>query len=246
MNRTLLGLLAYIAVAVFVDASSVSAQTRSTITGTVKDDTGGILPAATVTLESPVLVGGPQTSSSSTDGTYRFPDLPPGVYTISAALPGFRSVQRPGVRVLFGTTVTVDMTLPLSAVNDVITVTGDTSPVDVRSAAATVKIDDDLLQNLPLMADRRTAFELFSLSPGITGRSGLGGARDANALMLDGTLTTVPDRQGTNAAVLNANWLLALRQWNGAPCSVSLNVADCPVSSLGPPTFVRSSSALRP
>lgn len=183
------------------------AQTRSIVAGTVMDASGGVLPGATVTLESAVLLGGTQTAVTGTGGTYRFAELPPGAYTLTTALDGFRTVRREDIRVLFSTTVTVDVVLPVAGVSDVVTVTAAAPAVDVRTAAATVKIDEDLLQRLPLMADRRTAFEVFALSPGITGRSAFGGARDANALLMDGTPTTVPNSQGTNAAVLNTNWL---------------------------------------
>ena len=194
-------------VALLAPLASVSAQTRSVIEGTVKDTTAAVLPGASLTLESPELVGGAQTTVATADGKYRFTDLLPGTYTVTAALQGFQTIKRSQLRLQFGTTLTMDFALPVATVAETITVSGEAPVVDVRTAAATTKIDEELLQSLPLFADRRTAFDVFSISPGINGRSAYGGARDANGLMLDGSNTSVPDRQGTNAAVLNTNWL---------------------------------------
>ena len=61
-----------------------------TIRGVVKDSEGGVLPGVTVTATSPSMAT-PITAVSTTDGTYRLLNLPPGEYTITAELPGFRS-----------------------------------------------------------------------------------------------------------------------------------------------------------
>src|SRR5436190_20569980 len=68
------------------------AGTTGVITGTVKDDTGGVIPGATVTLANES--GTVQTVKSSGDGSYRFRGVPVGVYTVSAA---FTGLQQEGV-----------------------------------------------------------------------------------------------------------------------------------------------------
>jgi hypothetical protein len=187
--------------------AQAAAQTRSILTGTVTDTTGAVLPGVTVTLESPDLVGGAQTTTTSASGVFRFTDLPPGVYSLRTAIAGFQTIERTELRLLFGTTLTVDFRLRLADVTDTVTVRGDAPVVDVTTAAATTKIDEQMLQSLPLTSNKRNAFEVFQLSPGINGRSAYGGARDANNLMVDGVATTHPERQGTNAAVVNTNWM---------------------------------------
>src|SRR5258708_15756697 len=92
-----------LAVAVIALASAVVATTTpllaqavqtSTLTGTVKDGTGAILPGVTVTVASPSQVGGVQTSVTDSQGIFRFPALHPGVYQMEAALSAFRTMRR--------------------------------------------------------------------------------------------------------------------------------------------------------
>lgn len=184
-----------------------SAQTRSRITGTVTDVSQAVLPGVTVTLESPDLVGAAQTFTTEAYGVYRFVDLPPGVYQITAALAGFQTVKRGDLRLLFATTLTIDLTLPVGGTTETLVVVGRAPAVDVTTSQSTSKVDADLIQSTPTVTDPRNGLEILAMSPGINFRSALGGARDANEILLDGTSTTLPERQGTNAAVVNPNWM---------------------------------------
>jgi len=186
--------------------SPVEAQTRSAIVGVVSDGTGAVLPGTSLTLESSALVGGPQSAISNAQGGYRFVDLPPGTYSLSVSLTGFRGLKRTGLRLQFGTTLTIDAALEVGSAESV-TVEGRTPLVDVTTAQSTTKIDSDLLLGLALVVNKRSSVELLELTPGIKDHSAYGGSRDANELLLDGAPTTVPDRQGANAVVIASNWL---------------------------------------
>src|SRR5919109_3394585 len=74
--------------------------------GTVSDSQRAIMPGVTVTAEAASLIGG-QTTVTGTDGTYRFPSLPPGTYTLTFELPGFKTYQRSGIVLALGTRLTV-------------------------------------------------------------------------------------------------------------------------------------------
>jgi hypothetical protein len=188
--------------------SGAWAQTRSSITGAVKDSTGGVLPGVTVSLESPQLVGGAQHVTTNERGEYRFIDLPPGSYELTAALTGMQTARRTGLALQFGTTATIDLTLGVGGGTETLIVEGRAPVVDVTTAEATTKIDATLLEDTPVTRNQAGgAAELIQLSPGIVAHSSFGGARDANELLLDGSPTTIPERQGTNAAVVNSNWL---------------------------------------
>jgi hypothetical protein len=182
------------------------AQTRASITGSVTDGTGAVLPGATLTLESPNLVGGAQSVTSDERGGYRFSDLPPGAYQLQASLAGFQTLQRKGLRLTFGTTITVDISLTVGTA-ETVTVEGESPTVDVTTAQSTTKVDADLIQNLPLFTNQREAYTVFELSPGSKDRASFGGSRDSNELLLDGAPATLPERQGTNSAVVATNWL---------------------------------------
>jgi len=81
----------------------------STLSGTIKDGSGAVLPGATVNVSSPSQVGGVQTSITDSQGVYRFPALHPGVYELEAALSGFRTVKRSDITLTLGTTTTIDV-----------------------------------------------------------------------------------------------------------------------------------------
>jgi hypothetical protein len=187
-------------------ASAALAQTPAAITGTVTDATAAVLPGVTVSLESPNLLGGTRASVTNGEGVYRFPDLSPGVYELSFALQGFRTLNRTGIRVNYGTTVTVDASLGVAGGAEVVTITEAGPVVDTTTAASTVKIDTEQLQNLPL-TNKRQGFEVLHLAPGIASRSAFGSPRDANQLLVDGLPVTTAQRAGTSPAELNVNWM---------------------------------------
>ena len=152
-------------------ANGALAQTRSSITGTVTDSSQAVLPGATVTLDSPGLVGGAQTATTDQRGVYRFVDLAPETYQLMVSLSGFQSTRRTGLRMLFGTTLTVDVSLGVGSATETLTVEGRSPTVDVTTAKSTSKIDADLITNTPTVTDPRNGLELMAMSPGITFRS---------------------------------------------------------------------------
>src|SRR5437870_11115703 len=95
-------------------ATQLQAQElRGRITGVVRDNSGSVVPGASVTASGPALIQ-PQTTTSSADGSYRFPALPSGVYTLTFELTGFRTVKHEGIHVTLNTTLTVDATLQVA------------------------------------------------------------------------------------------------------------------------------------
>src|SRR5215470_13761926 len=106
---------------------------QASIAGIVKDASGAVLPGVTVEASSPALIE--QTRSVVTDGTgqYKIVDLRPGTYTVTFALPGFSTVKREGVELSGAFTATVNADLRVGAVEETITVSGETPIVDVQS-----------------------------------------------------------------------------------------------------------------
>jgi hypothetical protein len=199
--------IALTALSLLTMAPVADAQTRSAITGVVTDASAGVLPGVTIVLSSPDLVGGAQTTVTGPDGSYRFSDLPPGVYNVSAQLAGFETLERSAMRLLFGTTLTVDLPLAIGNMTERTVVVGRAPTVDVTTARSTSKIDENLIQATPTVTDQRNGLEIIGMSPGVNLRSALGAARDANEVLLDGSPATAPERQATNAAVINSDWM---------------------------------------
>src|SRR5918996_4586025 len=80
----------------------------ATLTGTLTDATGAVLPGATVTVASESLIGGSRSTVTDANGVYRFPALAPGVYTVTAELSSFQKASQEA-RLELGQTITLDM-----------------------------------------------------------------------------------------------------------------------------------------
>jgi len=175
----------------------------ATLTGIIKDTTGGVLPGVTVNASSPTQVGGVQTAVSDADGVYRFPALHPGVYEVEAKLQGFRTVKRTDVRLPLGTTITLDMTLDVASTAETINVVGAAPVVDVKSSASNTQLPEALLQNLPT---GRFQPDVINLTPGVANSVAYGGTASSNALLMDGVDVSDPEG-GTPWSFFNYNWV---------------------------------------
>ena len=152
----------------FVFVSIISAQaTRQTgvIRGLVTDNTGAPLPGVTVAAESPSLMG-TTAAVTDTEGLFRLVNLPPGDYTITVSLQGFKTVKQPGIVVQAGKTYTVNLQTETSPLEEEITVTASAPVIDVESNKISNVISTELLQNLPLS---RSINGLFNITAGSAG-----------------------------------------------------------------------------
>lgn len=179
-------------------------QGTGEIRGRVTDQQGGVLPGAVV-VATHEETGVFRQVISGADGTYFVSQLYPGPYRITSTLEGFRSYERRGVVLAVGNTLTVDLTLVLGAVQESITVTGDSPLVDLTSAEVGGNIRTGELSELP--ATNRSVYAVVALLPGIEyvpaanfGSDTIiagGQPRDASALMLDGGYNA-DDLRGSN------------------------------------------------
>ena len=147
---------------------ALTAQTgRQTgiIKGVLTDAGGAPLPGASVVAESPGLMG-KMAAVTDGNGDYRLVNLPPGTYTITASLTGFKTVRQTGIVVAVGQTYLVNLRTDASALTEEITVTGAAPVVDVQSSKITNVITTQLLQNLPL---NRSINGLFNITAGSAG-----------------------------------------------------------------------------
>ena len=131
--------------AVFAAASL--AQDRGTITGTVTDAAGASVPGAAIKATNPA-TGLTQTTSSSADGTFSIPYLPPGGYVVTGEKAGFRTAEVTGIVVNVSTTVKVDLKLEVGQITERVEVTAAAPPVvSERSAliVATLSTRSDMI-----------------------------------------------------------------------------------------------------
>ncbi len=175
--------------------SAVFAQ--AAITGVVRDTSGAVLPGVTVEAASPALIEKVRSVVSDDTGQYRIVSLPPGTYSVTFTLPGFSVVKRDGVE-LSGTFVaTVNGDLKVGALEETITVTGETPIVDVQSAKTQQTVSKDIIAAIP---SSRTALGIQSLIPGMSQTSDAGGA---SAAVGSGTAGTIYGGRADDSNMLN-------------------------------------------
>src|SRR6185295_7682907 len=103
------------------------------ITGVIKDASGAVLPGVTVEAASPVLIEKVRSVVSDETGQYRIVALPPGTYAVTFTLTGFSTVKREGIELTGTFVATVNVDLKVGALEETITVTGESPIVDVQS-----------------------------------------------------------------------------------------------------------------
>jgi hypothetical protein len=135
------------------------------IMGTVTDAEGAPLPGVTAELSSPVLMGGVHAEVTSEKGSYRFINLPPGIYKIVFKLKGFETVERPGLKVSVDATVTENIIMKVAAIEESVTVLAAAPLVDVTKSGMTTTFTKELLEQLP--SGRFTFFDVIKQAPGL-------------------------------------------------------------------------------
>jgi hypothetical protein len=164
MSRVLKSLgLVCVCLALAMVGVSAQVQTGS-ITGSVSDDSGAVLPGVNVTLSSDRLIGGPQTNVTDASGNYRFDRLPPGTYAVKFELQGFKTVERPDIAINASFVATINAKLEVGALTETITVTGESPTVDVRSNVQQTVMNQEILEGVPTGRD---PWSLAKIIPGV-------------------------------------------------------------------------------
>src|SRR5262249_32620011 len=140
------------------------ASAQASISGTVQDPSGGVLPGVTVEAASPALIEKARTAVTDGAGRYSIVDLRPGTYTVTFTLTGFTAVKREGI-VLQGTfDAQVNAELRVGAVQETITVSGASPVVDVKNNITQTVLTKEQIEVLP---GDRTLKGRAALIPGV-------------------------------------------------------------------------------
>jgi hypothetical protein len=141
------------ALVLVVGASSAWAQSQTgEIFGKVADSSGAVLPGVTVTLTGPSLLQ-PQTATTSETGTFQFPRLNVGTYNVKFELAGFKTVIKENIQVTVDFSANVSTQLGVSAVQETVTVSGESPIVDTKQTGTKQTFTLDQLQNIPSARD---------------------------------------------------------------------------------------------
>ena len=180
-----------------------AAHAQAAITGVVKDDSGSVLPGATVEAASPVLIEKVRSVLTDDTGQYRIVDLRPGTYSVTMSVPGFSTVRREGIELSGNFVATVNGDLKVGTLEETITVTGESPVVDVQSTRVQQIIDRDVLSAIP---SSRNVGGVQALIPGMNADGDSGGISGS----LQGGASAIHGGRGSDSRILadgnNMGW----------------------------------------
>jgi hypothetical protein len=148
-----------------MNAGRVHAQAQTaTISGTVTDASGAVLAGAKVEAIN-VDTSVSQSTSSDTQGRYKIPQLQVGTYNVQASLSGFQTVVHQGVTLAIGSSVIVDLSLPVGQVTQTVSVEAQVSRVETETSSVSTLVSPQQMRDLPL--NGRNFEQLLTLAPGV-------------------------------------------------------------------------------
>ncbi len=185
---------------------------QATLTGRITDSTGALIPSATVKATNQSTNVESQ-GVSNAEGYYTIPLLPPGNYTVAFTAAGFTNAERSGIRLDVQQVLRLDVAMQVGGVAQSVDVSATAQLLDASSSSLGLVIDGRRITELPL--NGRNPLELARLTPGvqlltsafndarnfrISAMSINGGPTGANAILLDGGSSTVPERNEYSVA----------------------------------------------
>src|SRR5687768_15719967 len=204
-------------------APAVALAQTSTISGTVRDASGGVLPGVMVEASSPALIEKTRSTVTGGSGTYSIVALRPGLYTVKFELPGFTTVVREGIELTSDFTATLNVDLKVGALEETLTVTGASPIVDTQSITQRVVMTAEVREALPT---GRNIQAVGIMIPGTALAVGGGGAlsRDVGGsgnlqqspLQYRGSADTVQTIEGLRLNNLEAQGAYSGVYWNDA------------------------------
>src|SRR5207247_10748096 len=149
-----------LAVRYLLAGALVFAQAVSQISGTVKDDSGAVVPGVEITATQ-TETGARRTAMTDETGSYILPNLPLGPYRLEASKAGFRSYVQTGIELQVGSNPVIPVVLSVGQVSESIQVEASTTSVETRSAGVGTVIETQRILDLPL--NGRQATDLSTL-----------------------------------------------------------------------------------
>ena len=197
-------------------------QTTGTISGTVIDEKGAVIPNATVTARS-VERNISRTVQTSSEGTYRFENMPVGPYEVSVEATGFAKYVQSGITLILNQNAVVDVSMKTGGVQEVVNVVENAALINTSNAEVSTQFDSRRLSELPLGPTRNVLAVALS-APGVSqlgsGQTGFaagisyssnGGRVRSNNFMVDGQDNNEPGVAGAAQPLNNPDLIQEVR-----------------------------------
>ncbi|MGH7869971.1 MAG: carboxypeptidase regulatory-like domain-containing protein, partial [Candidatus Dormibacteraceae bacterium] len=170
-------------------------NSNASVTGTVTDQSGAVVPAAELTLTLGTS-GTVRKATTGQAGNFSFPNLPVGTYELQCAAKGFETFVQQGIILHLNETASVPIQLKLGAASQRVEVLANASPLNFQNAVVQQGVSTQQIEALPLevAGAQRSAANFVTIMPGVNGGSGAGaayaqfngGQEDADESVLDG------------------------------------------------------------
>lgn len=168
--------------------------------GTVQDETGAVVPGASVQITSSALIGGVATTVSDERGQFRLPTLPPGEYALAVARGGFATYGEDAIQIDVQANIERTVILNLAGIAESISVQGAGSAIDAARSGLVARFRVEELTTIPVR--RFSMFDFIKATPGVSPTSPssgidptvsvFGSGGNENLYLLDGTNFTCP------------------------------------------------------
>jgi hypothetical protein len=148
-NRELVSVVfaAILGFILMISPSARSQETTGGLQGTIRDQSGAVIPKAQVVVRGAALVGDKQIETD-TSGYFRFANLPPGDYSVTVSAQNFRTVKR-GLTLEVGHLPTVDFTLEVGSTVEVVEVSEEAPQIDVTTEHTLTNVTEDVIKQVP-------------------------------------------------------------------------------------------------
>ncbi len=160
--------VAMVAACLFIGSGFAQTST-GTITGTITDSSGALVPSARITITNTGTSAKAEVTTGDS-GNYTVPQLKPGAYIVSVAAAGFKSFEQSGIQLRVQQQARVDIVLQVGGVSESVSVTADAALVEATTSSVGKVVDNKRIMELPL--NTRNVYSLVNLTPGVTGSIG--------------------------------------------------------------------------
>ena len=204
MKAVCLGLSLFIIAGVF-EGTGFAQTTFVTVTGTIFDDQGGVLPGATITIQNEA-TGYTYSAISRSDGSYIAAGIQPGNYEFTVEIEGFSTQIKKGFTLNVGANLTINFTLKQATLKEDVTITAESPMVEVSKAEISSVVNRNQIENLPLFT--RNFDDLSLLKAGVYDGGFKGGDVRASGLpagsaemLVDGATNEHPVENNTSMQI---------------------------------------------
>jgi hypothetical protein len=182
---------------------AIAQSDRGTITGSITDPAGAIIPSATIQAKNNA-TSAEYVGASTNTGNYTLAQLPPGVYQITVSKNGFKTFVRQGITIQAAQIVRIDVSLEVGAISETVTVTEDAPLIKTETGELSHNVRTDTLDNLPILSigggagansGIRNPYSVMNVLPGVDWRPDLsvrvnGTPGNTQAMRVEGMDTT--------------------------------------------------------